>query len=130
MLRWRPRTTPERKLHTSSTIHDVGCTVCGCVCDELSVTVEQGRVTAFSPGCPLAEPWLLDQTTADLPPAYLGGHPVTVDDAVEQAANILRAARAPLIYGLSRSSTPGQRAACRLDAESVLSPATRYLRQI
>ncbi len=34
--------------------------------------------------------------------------------AVERAAEILRTSRAPLIYGLSTSSTPGQRAACRL----------------
>ncbi len=71
-------------------------------------------MSGFSPGCSLAEPWLCGQTTADLPAARVAGQETSLDDAVERAANILKNARSPLIYGLSRSSTPGQRAAVRL----------------
>jgi formylmethanofuran dehydrogenase subunit B len=42
------------------------------------------------------------------------GRAVSLEDAIERAAEILRASRAPLIWGLSRSSTNGQRAAVLL----------------
>jgi formylmethanofuran dehydrogenase subunit B len=48
----------------------------------------------------------------------VNGAPSTFEVAVEQAAQILATAKSPLIYGLSRSSTPGQRAAVRL-ADSI-----------
>jgi formylmethanofuran dehydrogenase subunit B len=93
---------------------DVACTVCGCVCDDLLITVDDGRVAAFSPACSLAESWLLQQTSATVPPARVDGEVTDLSLAVERAAEILRQAKSPLIYGLSRSSTPGQRAAVRL----------------
>jgi len=95
------------------TFSDVACTMCGCVCDDLNVIVENGTVASFSPPCPLAEPWLLGQT-AECSPPLVNGSPVTLGAAIEEAAAILGAAKAPLIYGLSNSSTPGQRAAVRL----------------
>lgn len=98
----------------SATISDVACTVCGCVCDDLAITVDAERVTGVSPGCSLAEPWLLRQTSADQAPARIDGQMTVLDDAITRAADILRAAQSPLVYGLSRSSTPGQRAAVRL----------------
>ncbi len=69
---------------------------------------------AVSPGCSLAEPWLLSQTPALVPAAKIDGREVSLDEAVGRAADILQSSRAPLVYGLSRSSTPGQRAAVRL----------------
>ncbi len=99
---------------TPRTVTDVACAMCGCVCDDLRITVADGRVTAVSPACPLAEPWLLGQTTADLPPARIAGRVVLLEEAIGRAVEILRKSVSPLIYGLSRSSTPGQRAAVRL----------------
>ena len=95
-------------------VKDVACTMCGCVCDDLRLTVHGGRVTAMSPGCALAEPWLLGQTSSDVPVARVDGQIVSQSQAVERAARILREADSPLIYGLSGSSTPGQRAAVHL----------------
>jgi formylmethanofuran dehydrogenase subunit B len=46
--------------------------------------------------------------------ATIRGQGASCDEAVRAAADILRAARAPLIYGLSHSSTDGQRAAVAL----------------
>ena len=104
----------EGKLPSVNTISDVACTMCGCVCDDLTLTVDGQRVTDMSPGCALAEPWLLNQTTADIPSAWVDGQVVSLEHAIGRAAEILQSSRAPLIYGLSRSSTPGQRAACRM----------------
>jgi formylmethanofuran dehydrogenase subunit B len=95
--------------HTS-----VGCTVCGCVCDDLAVTVANGRVTEARGACHLAEPWFLSQNTSFPPAAVLDGRPVEPEAAFARAAEILRAARYPLVYGLSRSTTEAQRAAVAL----------------
>ena len=95
-------------------IHDVACTVCGCVCDDLTLHVDAGRITVAERACVLSEPWLLEQTDAEDIPAKVDGQAVAFDAAVQHAAAILRNSRAPLVYGLSSSSTPGQRAACRL----------------
>lgn len=78
----------------------------------------------MSPGCHLAEPWMLnhahsssensDSKNSNNPIAHIEGQPVELETAIEKASQILRAANSPLIYGLSRSSTPGQRAAVEM----------------
>ena len=37
---------------------DVACTVCGCVCDDLRVTVSGNRISHVEGACKLAEPCL------------------------------------------------------------------------
>ena len=93
---------------------DVACTVCGCVCDDLRVTVENGRITEAVGACHLSEEWFLKQDSQQPPTAEIDGQEVLLDVAVERAAEILASAKWPLIYGLSRSSTEGQRAAVSL----------------
>jgi formylmethanofuran dehydrogenase subunit B len=95
-------------------IENVACTVCGCVCDDLAVTVDGGRVVKAERACFLAEPWLLAQNAGHPPAAVIDGQLAAYEEALDRAAQILREARAPLIYGLSRSTTEGQRAAVAL----------------
>ncbi len=101
-------------------VDDVACTVCGCVCDDLRVTIESDpttgaeRVASLAPQCKLADDWIPHQLTARPAAAEIDGQPVPLAQAIARAAEILQQAQAPLIYGLSRSSTPGQRAAARL----------------
>jgi len=95
-------------------IENVACTVCGCVCDDLRITVQSGRIRKAEGACRLAEPWLLGQDSRQPPVAEIDGQPASLEAGIARAAHILRAARAPLIYGLSRSSTQGQRAALAL----------------
>lgn len=101
--------TPYTRTFTS-----VGCTVCGCVCDDLAVTVADGRVIEAKGACRLAEPWFRAQNGSAPPAAQLDGKPSTTDAAFARAAELLSAARYPLVYGLSRSTTEGQRAAAAL----------------
>jgi formylmethanofuran dehydrogenase subunit B len=98
----------------TQTIRNVACTVCGCVCDDLEIDVTNGRITRAAGACHLSEPWFLNQNTAHPPAATIDGRPVPPDEAYSRAAELLDAADSILIYGLSRSTTDGQRAATAL----------------
>src|SRR3954466_15652113 len=97
------------------TFSDVACTVCGCVCDDLRLTFSGDRLTNAERACHLAQPWFNALANSPQPPAAtVEGRPVSIDTAVQHAAAILKASRAPLVWGLSRSSTGGQKAAVLL----------------
>src|SRR2546423_11401536 len=86
-------------------IENLACTVCGCVCEDLRLTVEGGKISRAEGACRLAEPWFLGQDSSRPPVARIAGRPASLEAALARAAEILRASRSPLIYGLSRSST-------------------------
>lgn len=92
-------------------VDDVACTVCACVCDDLRVTVSDNRIVAAEGACAIARDWFANQNADHPPPALIGDREVAVETAVAHSAALLRTAKYPLIYGLSRSSTDGQRAA-------------------
>ena len=97
------------------TIENVACTACGCVCDDLRVTTDAGRVVAAVNACePLGRPWLMSQSSHAGPDVWVDGQPSPFDAAVAKTASLLASAKAPLIYGLSHSSTDAQRAAVAL----------------
>jgi formylmethanofuran dehydrogenase subunit B len=95
-------------------IDNVACTVCGCVCDDLRITVKDERIVRAEGACHLAEPWFLSQDNRRPPGAEIEQREVPLASALDRAAGILRAARSPLLYGLSRSDTAGQQAAIAL----------------
>jgi formylmethanofuran dehydrogenase subunit B len=100
-----------------ASFENIACTVCGCVCDDLRVTVEGNRIQKAEGSCPLSEPWFLGQHDRQPPVACIEGRPAPLDEAVARAAEMLAKASSPLIYGMSRSSTEGQRAAILLGEE-------------
>jgi formylmethanofuran dehydrogenase subunit B len=81
----------------------------------LTVTCANGRLVEVERACELARPWFeslsqpLTRSTASI-----DGTPVPLEESIGRAAQILRTSRSALIWGLSRSSTAGQRAAVRL----------------
>lgn len=97
------------------TFHDIACTICGCVCDDLVVTVEEDRIANVRAACPLAEPWFARLGDSPTRAAACDcGRSVAYEEAIQHAAEILRNCHAPLVWGLTRSSTAGQRAAIAL----------------
>lgn len=90
------------------------CTFCGCVCDNIDLTVENGRITKAKNACVLGKTWFLEHTVEDRPPALIGGQPAEADAAIEEAAQILARARFPVIYGLSDTTCEAQRQAAAL----------------
>jgi formylmethanofuran dehydrogenase subunit B len=74
-----------------------------------------GEIAEVENACSLADPYFAALRTAGRPPtARIRGVAAPLEEAVSETARILRACRAPLVFGLSRSSTDGQRAAVRL----------------
>jgi formylmethanofuran dehydrogenase subunit B len=94
---------------------DIACTRCGCVCDDLQLEVSGDRILSFTPDCSVARPWF-ETLRQPLPaaPSEIHGKPAELDEAINHATSLIRRSRSPLFFGLSRSSTDGQRAVCEL----------------
>jgi len=95
-------------------VADATCAGCGCACDDIEATVDGGlRVTRT---CALGDTWFAAR--AEGPVATVEGREASLDEAADAAAAILRAARAPLVYGLGGTSVEAQRQAVGL-AEAI-----------
>jgi formylmethanofuran dehydrogenase subunit B len=97
---------------------DATCAGCGCACDDIEVTIAEGRLAGLTRTCPLGDVWFAERGGDRPPAARVDGQAVSVDDAADAAAAILRQARAPLVYGLGQTSCEAQRRAVAL-AEAI-----------
>jgi formylmethanofuran dehydrogenase subunit B len=91
------------------TTHDnVICTFCGCLCDDLQVDVQDNVITAVKKACIIGKNKIM-HATSEPPATTIGGADASIDEAVNEAARILRTARNPLVYGLSSTTSEAQR---------------------
>ncbi len=92
------------------------CTFCGCVCDDIELTVaaDQKSITKAGNACQLGRAWFLEHKVEDYPAAMIDGKEVSVEEAVEEAAQILANAKFPSIYGLSDTTCEAQKQAVAL----------------
>ena len=97
---------------------DATCAGCGCACDDIQVTVADGRLAGLTRTCPLGDLWFAERGGERPPAARVDGRAVSLEEAVEAAAAILRQARAALVYGLGQTSCEAQRRAVAL-AEAI-----------
>ena len=97
---------PELKI-----VEDATCTFCGCVCDDIELTVKGHEITKAKRACVLGSAWFLNHSVDDRPSCLIEGKPASVEDGIERAAQILTKARYPLMYGLSDTTTESQRVA-------------------
>jgi formylmethanofuran dehydrogenase subunit B len=95
-------------------VADATCAGCGCVCDDIEVTVSEGRLAAVTRTCTLGDAWFAERSGDRPPVARVDGRTVSLDEAVDAASAILRQARAPLVYGLGQTSCEAQRRAVAL----------------
>jgi formylmethanofuran dehydrogenase subunit B len=94
-------------------VPDATCAGCGCACDDIELTVA-GPVRT----CALGDAWFAARTGDRAPVAAVDGRAASLDEALDAAAAILRAARAPLVYGLGQTTCEAQRRAVAL-AEAI-----------
>jgi len=67
-------------------VADATCAGCGCACDDIQVTVAEGRLAGLTRTCPLGDMWFAERG-ADRPPvARVDGRAVDMDAAVDAAA--------------------------------------------
>src|SRR2546423_6719164 len=94
------------------------CAGCGLLCDD--VTVERsGDAVRLHPDCYLGAAWLSECVAgaADAPAATIRGQPADVEAALRRAAELLREARRPLLYGFDGATVEDARAALALADE-------------
>ncbi|MFH0916484.1 MAG: formylmethanofuran dehydrogenase subunit B [bacterium] len=97
----------------STTVEHVTCTFCGCLCDDLVVEVDDNRITKVRRVCANGM-GVFTEYDPTLRRPTVSGREVGWEEAVEEAADILKKADSPLIYGLSSSATESQRKAVEL----------------
>jgi formylmethanofuran dehydrogenase subunit B len=100
---------------TVKIVENATCTFCGCVCDDMELHAEGGRIVKTKRACGLGEAWFKNHTAERLyPEALIDGKPAPLDEAVEAAAGYLYEANMPLVYGLSNITCEAQRRAVAL----------------
>ena len=98
-------------------VEDATCTFCGCVCDDMELTVDLDakRITKAKNACVLGRAWFLQHGIEDHPAALIGGEEAPLEDALDEAARILHEAKFPVTYGLSDSPCEAQRVAVAIN---------------
>jgi len=92
-------------------IEDATCTFCGCVCDDINLSVQGHSIVKAERACVLGKAWFLNHEIEDRPSCLIEGKPASVQDGVERAAQILVNAKYPITYGLSDTTVESQRVA-------------------
>ncbi len=92
-------------------IADAACTACGCVCDDIELHVDGNTIVAATRACPLGELWFFERRDTVRPACLIDGRPAAIEFGIQRAAEILAAARYPLVYGLGGSACEAQRVA-------------------
>lgn len=92
-------------------VSNATCTFCGCVCDDMELTVEENKITKAKNACVLGKAWFLNHHIENRPVATIEGKPASLEDAIERAARILVQAQYPIVYGLSDTTCEAQRVA-------------------
>ncbi len=92
----------------------VTCAGCGLLCDDVMIEAA-GDAVRLTPDCRLGAEWFSDRVRSDDgPPATINGEAVDVDTALSRAAELLRAARRPLVHGFDGATVEDARAAVAL----------------
>ena len=80
---------------------DVVCPFCGCLCDDLEISVEDNHISDVKNACGISRSKFLSHSANRLDYPTVDGEKVSLDEAVKEAVGLLSTAKRPLIYGLS-----------------------------
>jgi formylmethanofuran dehydrogenase subunit B len=105
-----------------SIVNAVTCPVCGCLCDDIELTIEDGKVTQIKNGCAMCESKFLNYMTehrTKTPLIRKDGKlvPVSYEEAIHKSAEILANASYPILYGWSSTDCEAQRVGVELAEE-------------
>jgi len=105
-----------------SVINAVTCPICGCLCDDIEVTVVNNEVVKVKNGCAVCEAKYMGYKSEHRirqPLIRKDGKlvPVSTDEAIHKAAEILAKANYPVLYGWSSTNCEAQRVGVELAEE-------------
>lgn len=80
---------------------DIVCPFCGCLCDDLEVTVEGNEIVGTRNACAISRSKFMNHSANKIDSPTVDGKAVTLMEAVDAAAEVLALANRPLVYGLS-----------------------------
>jgi formylmethanofuran dehydrogenase subunit B len=79
---------PERSMTNPPADDHAVCLGCGCLCDDITATVQNGRITRLAGVCPLGEKWFGDGVFPD--EIRVGDRAAPLGDALNEATSLLR----------------------------------------
>ena len=98
---------------TEKRVEHVTCLGCGCGCDDIAVTVRDGRIVDTAPACPVGRAWFGDGMVPQ--EIRVRQDPATLDAALAEAAGALSQSRGRiLLYIAPDLTSQAQRAAVTL----------------
>jgi formylmethanofuran dehydrogenase subunit B len=103
------RTLNDAVISSLRVIEDATCLGCACLCDDIGAVVEGDRLVEARNACQLGREWYGVGEPIHLEPPRIDGRSVDLEAALDRAAELLGAARAPLVWGLTRSTVETQR---------------------
>jgi formylmethanofuran dehydrogenase subunit B len=105
-------------------VKSVACPICGCLCDDLELTVENNQIVKMKNGCSVCEAKMVngynDKHERYLTPLWRQDGkfvPITYEEAIHKAAKILTDAKHPMIFGFSTASAECQHKGVELAEE-------------
>jgi len=90
---------------TDTRVDHVTCLGCGCGCDDISVTVRDGRIVEVTPPCPVSRPWFGDGVVPW--EVRRNGSPADLNEALTEAAGLLRRQSGHVLVYLGADLTGG-----------------------
>ena len=95
---------------------NVICPFCGCLCDDLSVTIDNNRIISVDNGCALANAKFLETNRLNTPLIRENNKFKETDyeEAIQITADILKDAERPLLFGWSGTHGEAQCAGVHL----------------
>ena len=80
---------------------DIVCPFCGCLCDDLEVTIKEGHIESVKNACTISRSKFMNHQENRITSPTIKGKEETLENTVKRAVEILAGAKRPLIYGLS-----------------------------
>jgi formylmethanofuran dehydrogenase subunit B len=92
-------------------IKDALCSFCGCLCDDINVEVEGGKIQRVRHACRLGSSKIMGHARMQSPMIRRDGklEVASFQEAYDRAAQILLAANKPLLYGWASTSCEAQK---------------------
>jgi len=109
-------------MNSMSVVKAVACPVCGCLCDDIELTIENGKITKVKNGCAMCESKFLGYNSKHriLKPLIRNNGELietSLEEAIKRTAEILVEANYPILYGWSSTSCEATRVGLELTEE-------------